>query len=114
VASNASTRSTSFRVKNGRIGEAWGIEATRSRDRQRGVSGYLAGALLIGLAGNAIAGAWWLDPAVGLLIAGVAVKEGLEVWRGEGCCVSSPLEGVGFADDACQDECCEPAAQRLS
>ena len=29
-------------------------------------------------------------PAVGLLIAGVAVKEGLEAWRGEGCCVADP------------------------
>ena len=30
---------------------------------------YLAGALLLGLLGNALLGAWWLDPAVGLLIA---------------------------------------------
>jgi hypothetical protein len=66
---------------------------------------YLAGALLIGLAGNAIAGAWWLDPVVGLLIAAVAVKEGLEAWRGEGCCVSSPLAGPGLAAD-CDDDCC--------
>ena len=27
---------------------------------------YLAGALLVGLLGNALLGAWWLDPAVGL------------------------------------------------
>jgi hypothetical protein len=45
----------------------------------------LAGALLIGLAGNAIIGAWWLDPAIGLLIAAVAVKEGAEACRGDGC-----------------------------
>ena len=51
--------------------------------------------------GNALVGAWWLDPAVGLLIAAVAVKEGAEAWRGEGCCVASPLDGVGFADDCC-------------
>ncbi len=47
---------------------------------------------------------------VGLLIAGVAVKEGVEAWQGEGCCVSSPLDGVGFPDDACQDDCCALAA----
>ena len=52
---------------------------------------YLAGALLVGLLGNALLGAWWLDPAVGLLIAAVAVKEGREAWRGEGCCVADPL-----------------------
>jgi hypothetical protein len=62
---------------------------------------YLAGALLIGLLGNALAGAWRLDPAVGLLIAGVAVKEGREAWRGKGCCVSSPLDGVGLGKDDC-------------
>jgi hypothetical protein len=67
---------------------------------------YLAGALLIGLLGNALVGAWWLDPAVGLLVAGVAVKEGAEAWRGEGCCVGSPLDGAGFARDGCDDGCC--------
>jgi hypothetical protein len=39
----------------------------------------------------------------------VAVKEGVEAWRGEGCCVSSPLEGVGFSDGACEEDCCAPA-----
>ena len=34
--------------------------------------------LLVGLLGNALVGAWWLDPLVGLLIAGVAVQEGRE------------------------------------
>jgi hypothetical protein len=62
----------------------------------------------VGLVGNAAAGAWWLDPIVGLLIAAVAVKEGREAWRGEGCCVSSPLEGfaAGAPDHACGEECC--------
>ena len=41
----------------------------------------------MGLLANAAFGAWWLDPVVGLLIAAVAVKEGREAWRGEGCCV---------------------------
>ena len=54
---------------------------------------YLAGALLVGLLGNALFGAWWLDPLVGLLIAAVAVKEGREAWRGEGCCVERASRG---------------------
>ena len=70
-----------------RIADAIGSAATKGEGRQNVLCAYLAGALLVGLAGNAIPGAWWLDPAVGLLIAGVAVKEGLEAWRGEGCCV---------------------------
>jgi divalent metal cation (Fe/Co/Zn/Cd) transporter len=85
-----------------RIAEQIGSAATKGEGRQNMLCAYLAGALLVGLAGNALVGAWWLDPVVGLLIAGVAVKEGLEAWRGEGCCVGSPLDRF----DACQDECC--------
>jgi divalent metal cation (Fe/Co/Zn/Cd) transporter len=87
-----------------RISERIGSAATKGEGRQNILCAYLAAALLIGLAGNAIAGAWWLDPAVGLLIAAVAVKEGSEAWRGEGCCVASPLDG--FTPDLCDDECC--------
>jgi divalent metal cation (Fe/Co/Zn/Cd) transporter len=78
-----------------RIAEEIGSAATKGEGRQNMLCAYLAGALLVGLLGNALAGAWWLDPAVGLLIAAVAVKEGLETWRGEGCCTASPL------DDCC-------------
>jgi len=54
----------------------------------------LGSALLVGLLGNALAGAWWLDAVVGLLIAALAVKEGREAWRGEGCCVSGSCAGA--------------------
>jgi divalent metal cation (Fe/Co/Zn/Cd) transporter len=91
------------------VADAVGSAATRGEGRQNMLCAYLAGALLVGLLGNALIGAWWLDPAVGLLIAAVAVKEGAEAWRGEGCCVSSPLEGSGFAPDSCADDCCRPA-----
>ena len=59
---------------------------------------------LLGLLGNVAVGAWWLDPTVGLLIAAVAIKEGREAWRGEGCCIADPLAGLG--EDRCEDECC--------
>jgi divalent metal cation (Fe/Co/Zn/Cd) transporter len=94
-----------------RLANQIGSAATAGEGRQNMLCAYLAGALLVGLLGNALVGAWWLDPAVGLLIAVVAVREGIEAWRGEGCCVSSPLVGAGFADDACADECCGPEAQ---
>ena len=89
-----------------RLADEMGSAATAGEGRQNMLCAYLAGALLIGLLGNALVGAWWLDAVVGLLIAGVAVREGIEAWRGEGCCVSSPLDGVGFADDDCRDDCC--------
>jgi hypothetical protein len=52
---------------------------------------YVAGALLLGLLGNALVGAWWLDPVVGLLIAALAVREDLKARRGEPRCVAPPL-----------------------
>jgi divalent metal cation (Fe/Co/Zn/Cd) transporter len=93
-------------VAKQRLADELGSAATAGEGRQNMLCAYLAGALLVGLLGNALVGAWWLDPAVGLLIAAVAVKEGREAWRGEGCCVSSPLDGARFIDDPCQDECC--------
>jgi divalent metal cation (Fe/Co/Zn/Cd) transporter len=89
-----------------RLADQLGSAATAGEGRQNMLCAYLAGALLLGLLGNALRGAWWLDPLVGLLIAAVAVKEGREAWRGEGCCVSSPLGRRGFAADDCHDDCC--------
>lgn len=74
-----------------RLAERLGSPATKGEGRQNMLCAYLAGALLIGLSANAIFGAWWLDPAVGLLIAAVAVKEGREAWRGEGCTCAAPV-----------------------
>jgi divalent metal cation (Fe/Co/Zn/Cd) transporter len=88
-----------------RLADQIGSVATRGEARQNMLCAYLAGALLVGLLGNALMGAWWLDPVVGLLIAAVAVREGIDSWRGEGCCVGSPLDGAGFADE-CRDGCC--------
>jgi divalent metal cation (Fe/Co/Zn/Cd) transporter len=89
-----------------RLADQLGSAATAGEGRQNMLCAYLAGALLVGLLGNALIGAWWLDPLVGLAIAAVAVREGLEAWRGEGCCVGSPLAGVGFADDGCAGSHC--------
>ncbi len=69
-----------------RVGERLGSRATRGEGMQNVLCGYLAGALLIGLLGNAAFGLWWLDPAVALAIAAVAVSEGRSAWQGDGCC----------------------------
>lgn len=89
-----------------RLADQLGSAATKGEGRQNMLCAYLAGALLVGLLGNALDGAWWLDPLVGLLIAAAAVKGGSEAWRGKGCCVSSPLDGAGFATERCEDDCC--------
>ena len=69
-----------------RIGSRIGSSATASEGKQNLLCAYLAGALLVGLLGNALFGAWWLDPLVALFIAYVAVQEGREAWRGDACC----------------------------
>lgn len=87
-----------------RIAEELGSPATKGEGRQNMLCAYLAGALLVGLTGNALLGAWWLDGLVGLLIAVVAVKEGVEAWRGEGCaCAAVPVPAPA-ADACCGDD----------
>jgi divalent metal cation (Fe/Co/Zn/Cd) transporter len=68
-----------------RVAQQLGSAATRSEGRQNLLCAYLSAALLIGLGANAAFGWWWADPATALLIAGVAINEGREAWRGEGC-----------------------------
>jgi divalent metal cation (Fe/Co/Zn/Cd) transporter len=81
-----------------RIGRRMGSVATQGEGAQNLLCAYMAGALLVGLAGNGLLGLWWLDPAAALAIAALAIREGIEAWRGESCCIP------GAAPDA--DECC--------
>lgn len=89
-----------------RLADQLSSAATKGEGRQNLLCAYLAGALLLGLLGNAAVGAWWLDPMVGLLIAALAVKEGREAWRGEGCgCVATPASTA--QPSVCHDGCCQ-------
>jgi divalent metal cation (Fe/Co/Zn/Cd) transporter len=69
-----------------RVGNALESSATVSEGVQNLVCAYLSLALLVGLGANALVGWWWADPAAALVIAAVAVREGRESWRGQGCC----------------------------
>ena len=92
------------RVKQ-RIGRGMGSIATEAEATQYIVCARLAGALLVGLAGNALFGLWWLDPAAGLVLAADALTEAVESWRGEGCCAPPP-DGEADPPPACRDDCC--------
>ncbi len=74
----------------GRVGVALGSSATSSEGRQNMLCAYLSAGLLVGLAANALFGAWWADPAVALAIAAVAVREGRNAWRGDDSCCALP------------------------
>jgi divalent metal cation (Fe/Co/Zn/Cd) transporter len=69
-----------------RVAEQLHSAATRAEGRQNMLCAYLSAALLVGLGANAFAGFWWADPITALLIAAVAIREGRDSWRGEGCC----------------------------
>jgi divalent metal cation (Fe/Co/Zn/Cd) transporter len=73
------------RAKRG-VGSKLHSSATVKEGAQNMVCAYLSVALLVGLLANALAGWWWADAAAALVIAVVAVREGRESWRGEGCC----------------------------
>jgi divalent metal cation (Fe/Co/Zn/Cd) transporter len=67
------------------VGHQLGSSATVKEASQTTLCAYLSVALLVGLLLNAVGGLWWADPAAALVISLVAVKEGRESWRGEGC-----------------------------
>lgn len=50
---------------------------------------YLSGAVFIGLILNTLFGWWWADSVAALVVAVLAIREGIEAWRGD---VESPFE----------------------
>jgi divalent metal cation (Fe/Co/Zn/Cd) transporter len=86
-----------------RLAETLGSSATHGEGTQNLLCAYLAGAVVLGLLGNTLLGWWWLDPIAALAIAAVAVREGVQTWRGEGCCAGPNLDPHGAA---CEDGCC--------
>lgn len=69
-----------------RLGATLGSAATAGEGTQNILCAYLAAAVLVGLLGNTLFGLWWLDPIAAFAVAVLAVREGQESWRGEGCC----------------------------
>lgn len=66
---------------------------------------YLSAVLLVGLLLNSLFGWSWADPIAGLVIAAIAVKEGLNAWKGDTCC-PAPIAAPGAAPGH-DCECCE-------
>ncbi len=87
-----------------RIGQRLSSGATAGEGAQNMLCAYLAAGVLSGLVLNAAFGLWWADPGVALGIAALALNEGREAWRGEGCCVASAIPGEPPGDR--HDDCC--------
>ena len=98
-----------------RTGRRLGSNAVVADSTQTLLCTYLSGVLLLGLLLNATLGWSWADPLAGLVIAGVAVKEGLQAWRGEACCspTSSAAPGCCGDDDGAHG-CCAGSIEARS
>jgi divalent metal cation (Fe/Co/Zn/Cd) transporter len=66
-----------------RIADALGSRALRA-DAMEGITcGWLSFAVVIGLMGQLMLGAWWIDSVTSLVIVWLLVKEGREAWKAE-------------------------------
>ncbi len=82
-----------------RAGLELGSRSAVADSKQTLICAWLSAVLLVGLGLNSLFGWTWADPLAALVIAGWAVREGLEAWRGDPCATG------GHHDD--QDDCCE-------
>lgn len=90
-----------------RTGRALGSNAVVADSTQTLLCTYLSAVLLAGLLLDATFGWSWADPIAGLVIAAVAVREGLGAWRGEGCCGPTGTHDTDLPDSCpCADGCC--------
>ncbi|KAA1425161.1 cobalt transporter [Mumia zhuanghuii] len=88
-----------------RTGRELGSASAVADSKQTLICSYLSAVLLVGLLLNSTLGWSWADPIAALVIAGFAVREGREAWRGEVCC--SPVGALtGDTSTACTDGCC--------
>lgn len=81
-------------------GRELGSASAVADSKQTLICAYLSAALLVGLLLNSLFGWAWADSFAALFIAGFAVKEGLEAWRGDACTVPiAALTGELEIDD---------------
>lgn len=79
-----------------RTGRELGSRSAVADSKQTMLCTYLSAVLLVGLGLNSLFGWTWADPIAGLIIAAVAIREGVEAWRGDTCC--SPVAALHPAD----------------
>ncbi|MFD8047291.1 cation transporter [Streptomyces chartreusis] len=95
-----------------RAGRELGSASAVADSKQTLLCTYLSAVLLVGLVANATLGLSWADPLAALFIAAVAVKEGRDAWRGDGCCA---VPAAAVVADEGSDECgCAPGCSCCS
>jgi divalent metal cation (Fe/Co/Zn/Cd) transporter len=69
-----------------RAGRELGSLSAVADSKQTLLCTYLSAVLLAGLVLNSLWGWSWADPVAALVIAAIAVREGVTAWRGDPCC----------------------------
>jgi divalent metal cation (Fe/Co/Zn/Cd) transporter len=94
-----------------RTGRELGSATVMADSTQTMLCTYLSAVLLVGLVLNALWGWSWADPVAALVIAGVAIREGIAAWRGDHCVDCGPVAGGDTpaacgCGPGCTDACC--------
>jgi divalent metal cation (Fe/Co/Zn/Cd) transporter len=104
-----------------RAGRELGSRTAVADSKQTLLCTYLSAVLLVGLVLNSTLGWWWADAAAALVIAVIAVREGISAWQGDVCCTVPHADELPGADaagpdgtpaDGCCDGCESGAGQQ--
>ncbi|MDT5112824.1 MAG: hypothetical protein QOK18_5162 [Mycobacterium sp.] len=88
-----------------RAGRELGSLSAVADSKQTLLCTYLSAVLLVGLVLNSLFGWSWADPVAALVIAGIAVREGVHSWNGDACCAPPPPGSAAKSASSC--ECCD-------
>ncbi|WP_045731073.1 cation diffusion facilitator family transporter [Pseudarthrobacter chlorophenolicus] len=100
-----------------RAGRELGSRTAVADSKQTLLCTYLSAVLLVGLVLNSTLGWWWADASAAIVIAGIAVREGFNAWRGDVCCAvphaesqALPHTGGNTSSGQGADACCPGCA----
>lgn len=100
-----------------RAGRELGSKTAVADSKQTLLCTYLSAVLLAGLVLNSVLAWWWADAGAALVIAGIAVSEGISAWKGDACCMVprglDSLETPGSGDRCCSG-CAAPVPTGLA
>ncbi len=77
------------------------MNSVRSRGSLTLLCTYLSAVLLVGLLLNSLFGWSWADPIAAMVIAVIAVKEGINAWKGDPCCSAPVTTTTAAAEHNC-------------
>jgi divalent metal cation (Fe/Co/Zn/Cd) transporter len=88
-----------------RAGRELGSLSAVADSKQTLLCTYLSAVLLVGLLLNSLFGWSWADPIAAMVIAVIAVREGINAWKGDTCCAPPVVTKTTRGEHKC--ECCD-------